>query len=95
MRSHSWQGVVGNIRFSIHSSLLMAPLLLLGCGSSGWKEYKSPDGAFTVQMPGSPTVKQMEDGWQEISSNVAEEKALLSIRFKDFQQSYRSRSSNA
>jgi hypothetical protein len=70
------------------NSLLLAILqlsLLAGCSSSPWKEYKSPDGKFSVQLPGVPAVDPEPDGGQKVSANLKGDRDLLfTIRYKDF-----------
>jgi hypothetical protein len=58
--------------------------VLPGCGGSGWHAYSAPDGKFTVQLPGTPDVKEVEDGWQDVSSEAPEERILFHVRYKDF-----------
>jgi hypothetical protein len=62
--------------------------LAAGCSNSSstsWKEYQAPDGKFTVQLPGVPSLKAVPDGWQEISAALkAERHFLFSILYKDF-----------
>jgi hypothetical protein len=59
--------------------------LLAGCSSSPWKEYKSPDGKFSVLLPGTPELRPEQDGWQMLSATLKADRDLLfSIRYKDF-----------
>jgi hypothetical protein len=65
--------------------LLLALPLLAGCGGSGWREYKDPDGKFTVQLPEAPSMKTEPDGWHRLDAVLKGERDLLfNVSYKDF-----------
>ena len=33
---------------------LVVPVLVAGCGESAWREFTSPEGGFSVRLPGKP-----------------------------------------
>lgn len=58
--------------------------LVAGCNSQSWKEYKAPDGKFTVQFPGVPSQEPEPDGGEKVSATLKADKDLLFfVRYKD------------
>jgi hypothetical protein len=55
-----------------------------GC-NSGAKQYKSPDGKFSIEFPATPTVEPDEDGVHKVSATLKGDRDLLFfVRYKDY-----------